>query len=31
MVALLFFGVFVALVDNAIITPLLVLVSGIGA
>ncbi len=30
-VALLFFGVFVALLDNAIITPLLVLVSGIGA
>ncbi len=30
-VALLFFGVFVALLDNAIITPLLVLISGIGA
>lgn len=30
-VALLFFGVFVALLDNAIITPLLVLVSGFGA
>lgn len=30
-VALLFFGVFVALLDNAIITPLLVLVSGIVA
>ena len=29
--ALLFFGVFVALLDNAIITPLLVLISGIGA
>ena len=30
-VALLFFGIFVAILDNAIITPLLVLVSGIGA
>ena len=30
-VALLFFGVFVALLDNAIVTPLLVLISGIGA
>jgi preprotein translocase subunit SecE len=30
-VALLFFGIFVALLDNAIITPLLVLISGIGA
>lgn len=30
-VALLFFGVFVAVLDNAIITPLLVLVSGLGA
>ncbi|MEC4176426.1 preprotein translocase subunit SecE [Adlercreutzia sp. R21] len=30
-VALLFFGVFVAILDNAIITPLLVLISGIGA
>lgn len=30
-VALLFFGVFVAVLDNAIITPLLVLISGIGA
>ncbi len=30
-VALLFFGIFVAVLDNAIITPLLVLVSGIGA
>ena len=30
-VALLFFGIFVALLDNAIITPLLVLVSGFGA
>lgn len=29
--ALLFFGVFVALLDNAIITPLLVFISGIGA
>ena len=29
--ALLFFGVFVALLDNAVITPLLVLISGIGA
>ena len=29
--ALLFFGVFVALLDNVIITPLLVLISGIGA
>ena len=28
-VALLFFGVFVAILDNAIITPLLVLISGI--
>ncbi len=31
LVALLFFGIFVAVLDNAIITPLLVLVSGIGA
>lgn len=30
-VALLFFGVFVAVLDNVIITPLLVLISGIGA
>ena len=30
-VALLFFGIFVAILDNAIITPLLVLISGIGA
>lgn len=30
-VALLFFGIFVALLDNAIITPLLVLISGLGA
>lgn len=30
-VALIFFGVFVALLDNVIITPLLVLISGIGA
>ena len=30
-VALLFFGVFVALLDNVVITPLLVLISGIGA
>ncbi|MEY8461402.1 preprotein translocase subunit SecE [Eggerthellaceae bacterium 24-137] len=30
-VALLFFGIFVAVLDNAIITPLLVLISGIGA
>ena len=30
-VALVFFGVFVALLDNVIITPLLVLISGIGA
>lgn len=30
-VALLFFGVFVAVLDNAIVTPLLVLISGIGA
>lgn len=30
-VALLFFGVFVALLDNVIITPLLVFISGIGA
>ena len=30
-VALIFFGVFVALLDNAIITPLLFLISGIGA
>lgn len=30
-VALLFFGVFVAILDNVIITPLLVLISGIGA
>lgn len=29
--ALLFFGVFVAVLDNVIITPLLVLISGIGA
>lgn len=29
--ALLFFGIYVAVLDNAIITPLLVLVSGIGA
>ena len=29
--ALLFFGVFVAVLDNIIITPLLVLISGIGA
>lgn len=30
-VALLFFGVFVALLDNVIVMPLLVLISGIGA
>ena len=30
-VALLFFGIFVALLDNVIITPLLVFISGIGA
>ena len=30
-VALLFFGVFVAVLDNVIITPLLLLISGIGA
>lgn len=30
-VALLFFGVFVALLDNALITPLLVFISGFGA
>ncbi len=29
--ALLFFGIFVAVLDNVIITPLLVLISGIGA
>ena len=31
LLALLFFGVFVAVLDNVIITPLLVLISGIGA
>ena len=31
MVALLFFGVFVALLDNVVVTPLLVLISGLGA
>ncbi|MBR3258528.1 MAG: preprotein translocase subunit SecE [Eggerthellaceae bacterium] len=30
-VALLFFGLYVALLDNAIVTPLLVLISGLGA
>ncbi len=30
-VALLFFGIFVALLDNVIITPLLYLISGLGA
>lgn len=30
-VALLFFGVFVALLDNVVVMPLLVLISGIGA
>ena len=29
--ALLFFGVYVAFLDNAIVTPLLVLISGLGA